>query len=550
MKKLLSLFLASLMVLAVIPATGVQFVVAADVVTENTAYLQPTSGNDATAKVTLAGESNKNPFKTITKAYNSLAAAGGGRLIIEENFTFSSGISSFDAHSSLITISAASDAVGIEYVGGSETHWIKFAGPVVFENIKFVTSHTFYLLANHNPLTIGEGVSCVYNDGTAGIVIAGGTFNISGVHCNTDVTVKSGNWRCVVGGGVASNDSSLVTDADTGAKTSKNQNGTFKITIENGTVGTLIGGNWATSKSYFLTGGQAYMYVKGGTVGQLYYGGNDANQATLHNGVLVYTGGHIGTIKAARTMGICTLIYGENLSRNETDYPNAAFSLPANSAGKEYKNVFVANVGGANKNVSVLTVNKLNVIPLATSEVVYVNTTGPFADNETGATALGTKDDPVRYMHQAIAMLTYTGGTIMLDTDYTFAARELNGMSQFVEPDHAPIIIDGQGHKLDGPAGMKSHVDFASATDGRKTTVAYGYNTYLMNGDTTFKNVDVAPSHDMNFAANYNSIVFGKGVVTTNVAWISGAIFLNNSYNSGTYVNNHYDVYQYYRDAD
>lgn len=557
MKKLLSVVLATLMLFSVIPMALPQTVTAADTVEENTAYLAPQSGNDITAKPTLAGQGNHDPYKTIAAAYNALGAAGGGTLVIEENFTFTSGISFSYAHSGTIVIKGKTSDVAIEYTGTLANQWLKFAGPVVIENITFRTSKTFFLLANHNPFTIGEGVTCDYGSTaitTAGIVVAGGSFNVSGTQCNTDITVKSGSWRCVVGGGVATNNTAV----DTATNTSKNQNGTFKTTIEGGTIVNLMGGNWAvneksqSSASNILTGGQAYVYIKDGNVSKLYFGGNNRSQATLHDGIVVYTGGTVGTILSCRTTGVCTLFYGENVSRNETNYPEAAFTLPAApNSTTPIANVLVANVGGVNKSVACHNINILHVIPLATEDdnVVYLKHITS-NNNESGATALGTEEDPIRYMHQAIAKLTYTGGTIKLMNDYTFAVRELNGMCQFVEPDHAPIVIDGQGYGIDGATGVKTHTEFPDETNGMKSGIPYGYNTYLMNGDVTFKNVDVAPTHDMNFAANFNAIVFDTDVVTTNVAWISGGIYLNTAYNSGSYVSNHYDAYQYFSDKD
>lgn len=562
MKKLLSVLLATLMVISVFPAVMPHKVVAVDTVAENTAYLAPTSGDDGAAAVTLAGSADHKPFSTFAGAYNALGAAGGGKLIIEETFAFSAGISTLKAHTGTIVITGASDDVAIEYNGSEARQWIKFAGPVVIENITFKTSLTFYLLANHNPFTIGEGVVCDYGSvavGTAGIVISGGTFNTPTVQSNTDVTVKSGTWRCVVGGGVVNNASAVVTEYEkdengdptnvVSDKYSKSQNGTYKTTIEGGTITTLVGGHWSDNGNIQL-GGQSYVYVKGGQISKLYFGSNNREQATVHDGIVVYTGGYIGQVLSCRTTGVCTLLYGNNVSRNETNYPDPAFTLPS-GATSATQNVLVANVNGVNKNVACYNINLLHVIPLATEDnaTVYLKYSSEANINKGGA-ALGTEENPVRYMHQAIAMLTYTGGTVKLLNDYTFAVRELNGMCQFVEPDHAPIAIDGQGFSIDGAAGVQIHTEFSTETTGMKTDVSYGYNTYLMNGDTTFKNVDVTPTHEVNFAANFNHLVFGDDVVTTGMAWISGAVFFSKNYNSGTYVNNHYDSYQYYSDAD
>ena len=137
MKKLLSVVLATLMLISVFPFALPQNVTA--VTTERIAYLDTTTGN-ATGEL---GDPEK-PYKTFEDAYSALCPEGGTIVFVNPYEYIKDGaiITGLPAHYGTITVTAEGNYDNywalIRYntsVGAFGDYSVKFGGPVVIENI-------------------------------------------------------------------------------------------------------------------------------------------------------------------------------------------------------------------------------------------------------------------------------------------------------------------------------------------------------------------------------------------------------------------------------
>ena len=192
MKKLLSMFLVALMVIAMFPVAVSQDVTAVE--SERIAYL------DSTTTITEGevGNSNK-PFKTLVDAYNALCPEGG-KIVLVAPYDVSDSITGLAHHYGVITITAYNKST--DYINFTKSEGtFKCAGPVTFKDIRLVAGIKFYILGNYNHITMDTGVSCEKTLGTSldgknsasNIAILGGTFT-SCAHADTKVTIRSGNY--------------------------------------------------------------------------------------------------------------------------------------------------------------------------------------------------------------------------------------------------------------------------------------------------------------------------------------------------------------------
>ena len=182
MRKILSLILAAVMVLSMIPAVSF----AAEPIT---VYLDPVNGNN-----TFTGAEDA-PVKDFAGAY-ALLANGGGTVVLLGDVTFTAE-TTLPACDYPVTITSKTGAEGIK----SNSH-IKIAGETTFENMTFTLtkqSTGTCISGNGYKLTMGEGITSVpYGDGYHFCLIGG---DYSGTVASTDLTIMSGQYRYVYAGG-------------------------------------------------------------------------------------------------------------------------------------------------------------------------------------------------------------------------------------------------------------------------------------------------------------------------------------------------------------
>ena len=275
MRKLLSVLLATLMVLAVFPMAIPQTVTAST--GDRIAYFDDESGDDSTA--TLGDESK--PYKTLKAAYNALAPEGGTLMFLSTNSVINNAdMTGLKTHRGEITITSKNDDVFWAFAryNTSAAAWaeyvFKLGGPVTID-IDLVTykSKCEWIYANYNPITISENVNCyeaaMATDGSVTsktqITASNGSANASNLisilggsvnraeNYNTSVTVNGGAWRVVAGG----------TRSTTGTTTAPyKMNGTFFVNFNGGFAAYLFATNWKNTQ-----GGQAFVNVNGGHIG-------------------------------------------------------------------------------------------------------------------------------------------------------------------------------------------------------------------------------------------------------------------------------------------
>jgi len=110
------------------------------------------------------GLSPEKPFGTLLKAYNALGDAGG-RIVICGTLTMTGALIE-PLHTGIITVTQNANDLDYRsesslYTGGAGRRYV-LNGPTVFENIRFTTKNNAGLLfiAQYNPITMGEGISC------------------------------------------------------------------------------------------------------------------------------------------------------------------------------------------------------------------------------------------------------------------------------------------------------------------------------------------------------------------------------------------------------
>ncbi len=516
-KKLLSALLAALLVLSMIPFAFAGTVAATEPGTDRVVYLDDT-GSDET------GDGSKEaPYQTFRTAYRSLCPEGG-TIIILDKYGFVEGvnmakISDLRVHYGMITVKGENSASVWRL-----TTTNKFAGPVTIENITLYSPGNTYLYANYNRLTMGLGIVCQTTLGTnlgakekSNITVSGGTANPAlddtmGRYSDSWVTVESGNYRMVCGGGYFDQD------------LQKTHTGTSYVFFKGGYTPFASTTNWGTSGKN-APGGQSYWYVSGGYI-QTFKVGQYLAQAPINDCCVFYTGGAIDTIEAEYTVEDYTIFYGGNISLGSNYTGVSVLTAAGTGSGltgtrTRESGVFQSteNVNGAR--LDVVTRANVNLIPLRSGEnqTVYVSSTGT-PDNP------GTEAAPTSSLSRAIAALAFSGGEIILQDDYTFQATELTENCRFNEPYHTgDVTIKGanSGIKLIGPEVQTRQVSVNSKT----YDVKWGLDLYNLRGNTTFKDLTFDFEHlafpntadptkmdrtSVTIAANFNNLVIDAGV--------------------------------------
>ena len=175
MKRFLSLLIAVVMVLSMVPAVSF----AAEV---RTIYWDPVTGLDTNSGLTEAA-----PVKSVEAAYAALSGAEEGVLVLQDTLTLTAQ-TTFPSCSIPVTITGGGITTG--------SH-IFFAGDTTLENMTLTltaANNTTYLSSEGHNLTIGEGITCK-NSSTYRFCLT--TRYGDGSVDGAVLTVKSGNWRNV-----------------------------------------------------------------------------------------------------------------------------------------------------------------------------------------------------------------------------------------------------------------------------------------------------------------------------------------------------------------
>ena len=307
MKRGLSLFLAVLMVLSMVPAISFA--------TEfRTVYWDPVSGADANDGLTQAA-----PVQTMEAAYAALEGAKEGKLILLSTLTLTStGITVFPECDIPVTITSKTGAEGI-----ATAKTVYFSGDTTLEHMTLTlnaSNNTTYFSSQGHNMTMGEGLTCK-NSSTYRFCLT--TQHGEGSNGNATLTVKSGNWRNIFYGG--------YNKATTGDAT---------LIFTGGNVNNLVGPSFSAK-----TNGNMTAYISGGTITTLMSGPNETGNHT-GNVDLHLSGGTISKVRLRRVINSKVIpINGTVTVHIEGDCRNISKILDESASGKIDKTVLVLKKG-------------------------------------------------------------------------------------------------------------------------------------------------------------------------------------------------------------
>ena len=177
MKRTLSLLVAFIMVLSMLPVTSFA-------AQTRTVYLDPASGLDTNDGLTEA-----NPVKTVSAAYAALEGADEGTVVFLGTLSLSA-LTNFPSCNIPVTLTSKTGAEGI-----SSSKNIYFNGPTTLNNITLTSraaDGTVLLAGGGHKFTIGENVTTLKTTDYYFSLCGGSN---AGNCSSVDLTVKSGTWR-------------------------------------------------------------------------------------------------------------------------------------------------------------------------------------------------------------------------------------------------------------------------------------------------------------------------------------------------------------------
>ena len=221
MKRFLSLLIAIVMVLSVVPAVSF----AAEV---RTVYLDPAAGNDGNNGLTEAA-----PVKTVAAAYGALSGATEGSIVLLSALALTEQ-TVFPTCNIPVTITGGEIKFGGHlFLGGDTT----------FDNMTMTltaSNNTTYLSAEGHDLTIGENVVSKVN-GSYRLCLTGryGAGSVEGV----DLVVKAGIWQNIMIAGYKSDTYGDASLTFSGGEVKNLLLPTYSGNLTGNTVIELFGGN-------------------------------------------------------------------------------------------------------------------------------------------------------------------------------------------------------------------------------------------------------------------------------------------------------------------
>ncbi len=265
----------------------------------------------------------------------------GGTIVICGNVTIgsaqceptsSSSISEFEFPKTDKTIRITSVYGEEDYTGSAsfisaDNSFINLNSPTLWENLNIVAAGNAdrAICCNGYKTVFGNGLNCTYSDGKSSshyLSIAGGS-RYKALTSDTDVTIKSGKFRRVVGGiWTAASDKTNTLTGDT------------HIRIEGGSIYTMITGNStyaATSNGVPspLHDGDVYLTITGGSIdAQIFCVGVGGFKDTESN---VYVSIEGGFFSSSRTTPILATYFENGVEKLTGNRPKAVYIDLSNS---------------------------------------------------------------------------------------------------------------------------------------------------------------------------------------------------------------------------
>lgn len=443
MKKLFSILLAAVMLLSTFSLSV--FATEGTGATVKTVYISGV-GNDSNAGTSDA------PVATLLKAYQLLGAEGG-KIVVSGDLTVSGEYRALCDDQSLnnvighVTITSSDNATLTIAEQG-----IWFPGDTTVENIKIHCAYAAfnsYLVANCHKFVIGEGVTVTKADGAYGypIIYGSGMYSFLWITegASSNVTVKSGTWAEVYGGGAA-NGRGWGTHID-------DVPGNVSITVEGGTIDKVYGGSngGVGGTDPVVVYGDVSIDIKGGTVNAVIANSATANTSIEGSVTVTVSGGTITSIGVTDFGEGNTGVKGTTKLICEDSYAAIATGFATVEKPAAYKTVYLSDLG-----------------------------------NDTNA---GTKAAPVATLLKAYQLLGAEGGVIsIVDTatvvkdpdenaDYRALCKDATLMNVIgkvtitSEDGNGKLIVKSSGIWLPGATEFTNMVLYADYT---------GYNIYLV----------------------------------------------------------------------
>lgn len=312
MKRFISLLIAMVMVLSMVPAVSF----AAET---RTIYWDPVSGADTGSGLTEAA-----PVKSVEAAYAALSGADEGILVLLDTLTLSAA-TTFPACDIPVTITGGGITTGTN---------LFFAGDTTLENMTLTltaSNNTTYLSSEGFNLTIGENVTCV-NSSTYRFCLT--TRYGEGSNEDATLTVKSGKWRNVFVGGY-----------------NKDTSGNATLIMTGGNVNNLIAPTYSGNLS-----GNTTMHISGVTGGSICCTPNQTGTIT-------------GNVDITLGDGVSGKLRIKRLYQNATVNGTATVTIDGNCSGLTEIAHVGSGAGSITKTRLVLKSGVLDVTPCAIDEV-------------------------------------------------------------------------------------------------------------------------------------------------------------------------------------
>ena len=285
MKRFLSLLVAAVLVLSMIPAVSF----AAE---ERTVYVDAKNGNNNNSGLTESA-----PVKTLANAYSKLSGAAAGRIVFLSTTEFT-GSYNAAVHTIPVTLTSKTGAEGFR-----TAYNVYFRGPTTLENItvtNYSTNSWTLLTGGGHKFVIGEGVNSVAENGYHFCPTGGSN---TGTVAQVDMTVKSGTWRNIyvvshstgtVTGDCTVNVSGCTVVNSIAMGYKGNAKGNADIHVSNATVKTIY--PCATQSTGSVAGAVTVTLGEGADVGA-YYTESGTMSKVAGGATLILDGGKIDSIQ-------------------------------------------------------------------------------------------------------------------------------------------------------------------------------------------------------------------------------------------------------------
>ena len=325
MKRFLSLLIAIVMVLSMVPAVSFA--------TElRTVYWDPENGLD-----TNDGLTEEAPVKSVSAAYAALSGADEGVLVMLGNLTLTA-VTTFPTCSIPVTITSKTGAEGIL----SNSHII-VGGDTTFENMTFTLtkqSTGTTICGNGYKMTMGEGLTTIPYGSSYYFCLEGGSQN--GAVENTDLTVMSGQYRYIYAGGYlkdVTGNAKLTMTGGTTANLAVCRTGSVAGNAEMSFSGTakVSGALYAGAATSGKIGGSSTVTFGQGAGFKHFYAGSNGS-GSITGAVTVILDGFDGTPSTLKgiggasatgtTGGSTLLVKSGTLTKAATDFDAVNINIP------------------------------------------------------------------------------------------------------------------------------------------------------------------------------------------------------------------------------